>query len=485
MFPLLWLTASPALAMPLANAPTLPVDASWSRPLRLVLDTTGEPSSAPSPSPSCCERSFLIPALEVPAFIIGLNLADRLFGKSYAYSGPGTFWEHLWHGPWEYDIDPLFANVVAHPYTGSIYFNFARSSGLSFWWGLFYAAVGSALWELGGETEPPSINDQLFTPLGGAILGEVLYRAYLLILPQGERAGVPRHLAAFLVDPAAALNGLLFDGRFRSPEIEERPPVSLLAQLGGGYVWVNNPLIAGGNFSGPAGGVQFELEYGRPAAPDFNTRIPFSYFRFDAALIGDRQAFRETWRMQGFLGGWRLDGGTFHGVIGAFCSYDDVSAGVFRVSDVTAGLGATGDVSLSQRLVLNGTLTLSGVLIGAVNTRVPPEKKGYHLGPGAAAALDLRLYAEDRAMLELTSTFHFVSGNSKFPGHDLVDYSRLTAFVRLGGPHAIATAVSLAGRVAKNSIGPSFSQGAIALTLNYAWIPDRLFEDHSARAGQP
>jgi hypothetical protein len=434
---------------------------------------------APAASrPQACRHTFLLPAIEVVSFVVLLNLADRALGKEYAeVSGLHDFWRHLWHGPWIFDRDPLFANVFAHPYNGSLYFNFARSSGLSFWWSFAYAFGGSLLWELGGETKPPSINDQVFTSVGGTLLGEALYRSFALILTAGQTSapGFWRELSAFLVDPAAGFNRLLFRERYCTPEFYAGPPLFMMARAGVGYAWTNNPLVAGGNFSGFAGGGHFELDYGEAADPHFTPQRPFDLFTADLALIGDRQAVRETVRLRGLLGGWRLDTTRFRGLAGIFGNFDDVSAGIFRMAGTSIGAGITGQFGLSSAVALKTTAVLSAILLGAVNTRVPPVKEGYHLGPGGQLELHLRLYLAERSMIELASSEYLIAGNNDFPGTDGTLYARLLALLRLVGPHAVGIAASLAGRVAHNEKGPSYHQGELTATVNYAWISDWAF----------
>ena len=114
-------------------------------------------------------KSYLIPALEIPAFLLLLNGYDRLAypnsvepdGKKTYNSNLSTFWDHVVHGPWGVDTDAFNVNQFMHPYQGSMYHGFARSAGLNYWESLLYTNVGSFLWETGGETTHPSINDQI------------------------------------------------------------------------------------------------------------------------------------------------------------------------------------------------------------------------------------------------------------------------------------------------------------------------------------
>ena len=122
-------------------------------------------------------KSYLIPALEIPAFIVGLNGVDRLlFPDSSDYDVDGhSFEKNLTSSP-RYDRDPFSVNQIGHPYQGGIYYGLARSAGLGYWESLLYTLAGSYLWETFGETTRPSINDHISTGIGGSFVGEALFR---------------------------------------------------------------------------------------------------------------------------------------------------------------------------------------------------------------------------------------------------------------------------------------------------------------------
>src|SRR6059058_826157 len=49
---------------------------------------------------------------------------------------------------WTVDHDPFSVNQLGHPYSGSMYYGFARSAGYNFWESGGFAVAGSALWEI-------------------------------------------------------------------------------------------------------------------------------------------------------------------------------------------------------------------------------------------------------------------------------------------------------------------------------------------------
>ena len=76
---------------------------------------------------------------------------------------------------WGVDSDSFTINQLGHPYQGSMYHGFARALGFNYPEGLTYTFLGSAFWEIAGETTPPSKNDQISTGIGGSFLGEALF----------------------------------------------------------------------------------------------------------------------------------------------------------------------------------------------------------------------------------------------------------------------------------------------------------------------
>ena len=185
-------------------------------------------------------KSYLIPALEIPAFLLLLNGYDRLAypndvegGKKVYSTNLSTFWDHVVHGPWGVDQDAFAMNQFAHPYQGSVYHGFARSAGLNYWESLLYTNAGSFLWETGGETTPPSINDQIASGIGGSFFGEALFRMASLVLEgDGGNPGFWRELGAAMLSPPTGLNRLAFGDRFKPVFPSHDPAIFWRLRLG-------------------------------------------------------------------------------------------------------------------------------------------------------------------------------------------------------------------------------------------------------------
>src|SRR6185503_5787788 len=108
---------------------------------------------------------------------------------------------------WEWDEDSFQTNMFGHPYHGGLYFNTARSNGMSYWESAPVSFVGSWTWEYLGEKYRPSLNDFFMTSFGGIALGEMFHRIGLTIRDNTARGGkrVFKEFVAMPLDPVGGL----------------------------------------------------------------------------------------------------------------------------------------------------------------------------------------------------------------------------------------------------------------------------------------
>lgn len=76
-------------------------------------------------------------------------------------------------GDVSYDSDQWWINYILHPYWGGTYYVRARERGFNDHEAFWFSALLSALFEFGAEAlfEEPSIQDLIFTPVGGYFFG--------------------------------------------------------------------------------------------------------------------------------------------------------------------------------------------------------------------------------------------------------------------------------------------------------------------------
>lgn len=226
------------------------------------------------------KKSFWRATSETVGFNVGLWAFDRYVQKGeYAYISWKTIAENFKHG-FEWDDDYLSTNMFAHPYSGSLYYNAGRSNGYNFWQSELFAIGGSAMWELFMEREYPSTNDVIATPIGGAALGEVLYRTSDLIIDErcygADR--FCRELATFVVDPMRGFTRLVTGQSWRHGATPGRrfgiPEISIEFSLGSRMLTYHDYMS-----TIKAGAVaELNIEYGNRF--ERSMRQPYDYFSF-------------------------------------------------------------------------------------------------------------------------------------------------------------------------------------------------------------
>jgi Domain of unknown function (DUF3943) len=75
------------------------------------------------------------------------------------------------------DDNSIYTNIFNHPFTGAGYYLAARSNGYTALESFLFTLAASTVWEYLAEyLELVSINDQVFSPVGGTVVGEVVYQ---------------------------------------------------------------------------------------------------------------------------------------------------------------------------------------------------------------------------------------------------------------------------------------------------------------------
>jgi hypothetical protein len=426
-------------------------------------------------------RSYLIPALEVPAFVFGLNQLNRYIYDSTDYDSDwDTTWRNLRTAP-EYDKDPFSVNQIGHPYQGSLYYGFARSAGLNFWESMGYTLFGSFLWETAGETTPPSINDYVTTTIGGSFVGEAFFRmAGLLLEHGGQTPGFWRELGAAVLSPPTGLNRLVFGDRFKPVFPSRDPAVYVRLRLGGTLTAdVNNANLS------PAvkeqeGSIDYYMTYGLPGKPGYQYTRPFDFFLFEFTAVPNASSVAnaiENFTVRGLLRGTKYElGDDYRGVWGLFGGYEYLSPQIFRVATTSLSVGTVSQWWLTRTMALQGT-ALGGAGFGAAGTVGDQTERDYRYGVIPETLLNLRLIVGDRAMLEASTRQYWVAGlgagasegAEKF-GHELINRASASLTVRIYGPHALSVGYLVSTRDARVPGGGDRHQSVQTVTLSYNFL---------------
>lgn len=471
---------APAVDTPVDAAPAL-------APRDLKLDTPGLPEPGHVSFENRPVRtSYLIPALESEALHLGfLAFSNLVSRQSFAQVSFDSIKSHFdGRRPWTWDVDYFITNQFGHPYQGALAFTAARSAGVPFWLACLYPLFASLTWESFYEVDAPSVNDQITTTFGGIFLGEVLHRAALLVLTDtdGRAPSWGRKVGAFLLSPMGTVNGWMTNDELWAGDVDDHPPY--FAQLAAGAnlgAALRDPVTRQPYLTANAQlNLQGRLTYGIPGDPDFRYRYPFSHFDldFNLSLGGGEGASSGSYFSRGLLLGTNF--GNIHtavrGVWGLFGQYDYSGASLVRVSSVGVGIGASLQARLSENNFLQATGVFSGVPFATAGSLGLDEElyRDYHIGPGAQAALELRLINRDVGWLRVVARNWFVVGAYTAPsGWENITYLTIGPMVRLLGPVGLGVDVVMALRRSEFE-DHTFDRSVTGFTarITLAWLSD-------------
>lgn len=121
-------------------------------------------------------------------------------------AGPSKWWDNVRDPEW--DEDKWWINYIFHPYFGAVYYIRARERGFDRFSSFLYSGLLSAAYEFGVEAffERPSIQDLIFTPVGGFLVGAFIFEPIRAPIKAKAELKWHDHLVLILTDPLGAAN---------------------------------------------------------------------------------------------------------------------------------------------------------------------------------------------------------------------------------------------------------------------------------------
>ena len=346
-----------------------------------------------------------------------------------------------WRNAFVWDNDQFSTNLFAHPYHGNLYFNSARSNGLSFWESAPYSLGGSLMWEFCGEVEPPAINDVLATTFGGIAIGEVTHRISELILNNSAH-GFRRFLreaAATIVNPMGGFNRIVKGDAWRidnqHPYYYDRQnlPIDFSMSVGTRYLSDDGGLFRG-EFN-PY--VNLFLEYGDVMNPE-NTK-PYDFFYMEVTFgMSANQPLINRLHLLGRLWGRSIE--TRHklevetGIFQHFNYYDSkpvkngTSLTPYRISEAAAfGPGVIlrfPQVGSLQKL--EQRIFLSGILLGGTKSDYYNViDRDYNMGSGFSIKTKTHLEFRNFGRFIVKANYYRIFTWKGYEGKDLATINPL------------------------------------------------------------
>jgi len=309
--------------------------------------------------------------------VLGINVftwsIDRfILNADFSHIGPST-WKYNIQQGWEWDADRFGMNFIGHPYSGTMYFNAARSQGYNFWQSVPYAIGGSLMWEYFGENTRPSYNDVINTPINGVFLGEMFYRVSSNILDDRATGGnrVFREIAAGLVDPVRELNRLLEGkaSRHTTTEVYQKEPLNVTIFGGVHKINTDNKTFFG---NGPTNTmINLQLDYGNPF--ENMVRKPFDFFKFRTEFsFGAGRKVLDNVLGYGILVGGNTNFGKLAVLYGAFQYYDYFDNNSFELGAVGFGGGVFTKLPITKDIILYTSVHAAFVPLAGNSTRFDP-----------------------------------------------------------------------------------------------------------------
>ena len=442
-------------------------------------DVTSPAASTPTDTPVAqlegpikreARPNYALPAVEIIGFNFLLNRFNYHFIDKPVYdTSLQTIRDNL-SAKWVVDTDPFAVNQFMHPYQGSVYFGLARSSGLDYWKSLGYTFGGSLIWEIAGETGPPSINDFVTTGLGGTFLGEPLFRmANLLLEHGGDTPGFWRETGAAAISPPLGFNRLAFGDRFRAVFQSHNPATYSYVRFGWNKIDDALDGIVGQTVKRDTATADFHMSYGLPGKNGYRYTRPFDYFDFDFTAT-TANVFENIMSRGLLIGKEYAAGDNYRGIWGLYGSYDYISPQTFRVSSTAVSFGTTAQWWISDNVALLGT-ALAGVGYGAAGTIHGQGERNYHYGATPQALLSLRLLLGERVNVDLTARSYYVSdvASTEDRGTERIFRGDAAFTMRIHGPHALTLKYNASRRDARYPDIPNTLQTVRTVSLLYTY----------------
>ena len=413
-------------------------------------------------------KSYILPVVEIVAMDAALNLAGRHVFDPATFEVTSASIRRNLRGPWVVDDDPFQINQFGHPYQGAMYHGIARSNGLGYWPSVVYTFAGSALWEIAGETTPPSFNDQIASGVAGSFLGEPLFRISRLLLERADNGpGGWRRLASVLASPPTGINDALVGDPAGSRTPDAVPFSDIRAQFGVTAI-PSNRSRSGYSLALDQPRLALSMDYGYPGNPSYRHERPFDYFKMESSVSAEGLEHLST---RGLIVGADYGAGRLDGIWGLYGTYDYFAPDDFRFSSTSFSFGTTLQASISESFVVQSSGLAGGGYVAA-HSNEQTDGRDDHYGVAPQALLNLRLIAGRRAALDLTAREYFVSALGGFGTgqRDLIFVGDASLAIRLYRRHALGLTYQRAGRSSDYLVLPDQTRSASTLGVFYTFL---------------
>lgn len=439
-------------------------------------------------------------AAETFGLNVGVWAFDRfVMQEDFAKISPTTIKNNIKHG-FVWDNDQFSTNLFAHPYHGNLYYNTARSSGMTFWESAPYAFAGSLMWETCAEVEPPAINDLMATTLGGIALGEVTFRFSSQLLDDSKRGfgRFLRELAAGVICPPRAFNRLITGDAWRvrteNPLYHDYDRIPVQFELGFGNRYLAD---AGSLFRGEHDPyIEMRGIYGNPFEAECNE--PYDYFTAGVTFgLSGNQPLVSRVNLMGRIWGKELPTTTdmelLVGVFQYFNYFDaeEVKDGSGKIPYKISEAASIGPgivyrfPSLHRKVSLSQSLHVGGILLGGCLTDYYNIiDRNYNLGSGYSVKSQTHLDFGQKGMFSLGFQHYRIFTWKGYEGKDLTTVNPL--YLNAQGDRG-NTSFTVITPIVEYVLGPhvriNWETSLYYRRSHYKYHPDLDFDTFETRVG--
>ena len=452
-----------------------------------------------NPYPTVKKRPWRA-AAETFGLNVGVWAFDRfVMQEDFAKISPTTIKNNIKHG-FVWDNDQFSTNLFAHPYHGNLYYNTARSSGMTFWESAPYAFAGSLMWETCAEVEPPAINDLMATTLGGIALGEVTFRFSSQLLDDSKRGfgRFLRELAAGVICPPRAFNRLITGDAWRvrteNPLYHDYDRIPVQFELGFGNRYLAD---AGSLFRGEHNPyIEMRGIYGNPFEAECNE--PYDYFTAGVTFgLSGNQPLVSRVNLMGRIWGKELPTTTdmelLVGVFQYFNYFDaeEVKDGSGKIPYKISEAASIGPgivyrfPSLHRKVSLSQSLHVGGILLGGCLTDYYNIiDRNYNLGSGYSVKSQTHLDFGQKGMFSLGFQHYRIFTWKGYEGKDLTTANPL--YLNAQGDRG-NTSFTVITPIVEYVLGPhvriNWETSLYYRRSHYKYHPDLDFDTFETRVG--
>lgn len=338
----------------------------------------------------------------------------------YSYISFKNFFDHQRLSAWKWDDNQFSTNQFDHPYHGQLYFNTFRSNGYNFYQSSLATMLGSYIWETGGETQAPAINDFINTTFGGIILGEMTHRVSRNILARNRKGNniIGNEIVALLVNPVNSLNRLL-DGKWGKPVDKyytvDSSTIHAVFDLGFRRFDAKDGEILQTGKNSMFGRLRFFYKNG-----EHNLKRPFDEFNVNLEVGNGDSTFINALNVHALITGaefFKSKSGRHFGTLDA--NYDFYNNDAFFYGAQTLVYNWNSQYQFENDTKFNYSVGLGAVLLAAVPDPylLFGDSRNYNYGSGASYRFRGELSVWKRLMISGNYNggyFHTISGNESY-----------------------------------------------------------------------